>query len=139
MEKVLQFVETMPDGGLPDLLKDLIRATPDDGIVDWKLMLRDPQPRVASESGRVVQVGDSAHTFLPSSGDGANQAMEDAISLASCLHVGGKSNIGWAVKIHNKLRYASPVLLSHRYSMSSCSSRKRLLPSHPRSDSVGRR
>ncbi|KAK8129771.1 FAD/NAD(P)-binding domain-containing protein [Apiospora kogelbergensis] len=105
VENVLQFVETMPDGGLPDLLKDLIRATPDDGIVDWKLMLRDPQPRVASESGRVVQVGDSAHTFLPSSGDGANQAMEDAISLASCLHVGGKSNIGWAVKIHNKLRF----------------------------------
>ncbi|KAK8861969.1 monooxygenase [Apiospora arundinis] len=106
VEKILQFAETLfPDGGLPDLLRDLIRASPDDGVVDWKLLLRDPQPRVASPAGRVVQVGDSAHTFLPSSGDGANQGMEDAISLASCLHVGGKSNIEWAVKVHNKLRF----------------------------------
>ncbi|KAK6845598.1 hypothetical protein PG995_015708 [Apiospora arundinis] len=111
VEKVLQFAESLfpddddGDGGLPDLLRDLIRASPEDGVVDWKLLLRDPQPRVASPAGRVVQVGDSAHTFLPSSGDGANQGMEDAISLASCLHVGGKSNLEWAVKVHNKLRF----------------------------------
>ncbi|KAK8086535.1 FAD binding domain protein [Apiospora phragmitis] len=106
VEKVLEFVDTaIPGRLLPVMIKDLIRSTPDDGIVDWKLMLRDPQPRTASAAGRVVQVGDSAHTFLPSSGDGANQAMEDAISLASCLHVGGRSNIEWAVKVHNKLRF----------------------------------
>ncbi|KAK8026127.1 hypothetical protein PG990_003950 [Apiospora arundinis] len=112
VEKVLQFAESLfpddddGDGGLPRPAPGPDPRVPDDGVVDWKLLLRDPQPRVASPAGRVVQVGDSAHTFLPSSGDGANQGMEDAISLASCLHVGGsKSNIEWAVKVHNKLRF----------------------------------
>lgn len=31
--------------------------------------------------------------------------MEDAISIASCLQLGGKSNAAIATKIHNRLRY----------------------------------
>jgi hypothetical protein len=68
-------------------------------------MWRDPRESWVSPLGLVVQVGDSAHTFLPSSGNGATQAMEDAISLATCLQIAGKSNIKWATMIHNKLRY----------------------------------
>lgn len=33
-------------------------------------------------------------------------AMEDAYSLAACLHVAGKQNVALATKVHNKLRYA---------------------------------
>ena len=47
----------------------------------------------------------SAHTFLPCSGNGGTQAIEDAISLATCLQIAGKSNVPWAVNVHNKLRY----------------------------------
>lgn len=68
-------------------------------------MWRDPQPQLASPGGRVVQLGDAAHTFIPSSGNGATQAIEDAVSLATCLQLGGKDNIPAAVKVHVKLRY----------------------------------
>lgn len=89
----------------PEYMNRLIRTTPKDGIVDWKLMSRDPQPNWISPLGHIVQAGDSAHTFLPSSGNGATQGMEDAITLATCLQLGGKDNIALATKVHNKLRF----------------------------------
>lgn len=99
---MLDCLSQVPD--IPGFVKTLIRATPEDGIVDWKLMLRDPQPTMTSPLGRVVQAGDAAHTYLPSSGSGANQGIEDAIYLATCLELGGKENIKWATRVHNKLR-----------------------------------
>ncbi|KAK9413155.1 putative FAD-binding domain-containing protein [Seiridium unicorne] len=99
---VFKYLLGVPD--FPDFMKRLIRATPD-GIVDWKLMLRNPQSNITSPLGRVVQVGDAAHTYLPSSGSGANQGIEDTIYLATCLELGGKDNINWATKVHNKLRF----------------------------------
>ena len=53
----------------------------------------------------MVQLGDAAHTFIPSSGNGATQAIEDALSLATCLRLGGKDHVPTAVKVHVKLRY----------------------------------
>ena len=50
-------------------------------------------------------MGDSAHSFLPASGNGATQALEDATSLATCLQLGGRSNAAIATKVHNRLRY----------------------------------
>ncbi len=102
VSKVLEITSKIP--GFPEIANRLIRTTPKGGIVDWEIMWRDPRENWISSLGRVVQVGDSAHTFLPSSGSGATQAMEDAISLATCLQIGGKSNIALASKIHNTLR-----------------------------------
>jgi 2-polyprenyl-6-methoxyphenol hydroxylase-like FAD-dependent oxidoreductase len=99
-------VITAKVAGFPEYMTRLMKTTPEGALVDWKLMWRDPQPNWVSPLGRVVQVGDSAHTFLPHSGNGASQAIEDAISLATCLQVGGKSNTASATIIHNKLRYA---------------------------------
>lgn len=70
-------------------------------------MWRDPQPCWVSPIGRVVQIGDAAHPFLPTSASGGTMAMEDAFSLAACLHVAGKDNICIATKVHNHLRYVS--------------------------------
>lgn len=72
--------------------------------MDWKLLWRDPQPSWVSPKGRVVQAGDSAHTFLPSSGSGVNQGIEDAIGLATCLQLGGNVKTGMWARVHNKLR-----------------------------------
>lgn len=72
--------------------------------MDWKLLWRDPQPGWASPLGRVVQAGDSAHTFLPSSGSGVNQGIEDAVSIATCLELGGNLKTGAWARVHNKLR-----------------------------------
>ena len=68
-------------------------------------MCRDGDERWTSDTGRIVALGDAAHSFLPTSGNGAVQALEDAISLGECLRIGGKENVGWATKVHNKLRY----------------------------------
>ena len=88
----------------PDLLH-MLSLTPENGVVDWKLLWRNPQPQWASAGGRVIQLGDSAHSFLPTSGNGATQAMEDGLSLATCLRLGGLQNIPVSTKAHVKLRY----------------------------------
>lgn len=68
-------------------------------------MWRDLFEEWTSPRGHVVQVGDSAHSFLPQSGNGASQAIEDAITLATCLQLGGKAYISSSTKAYNKLRY----------------------------------
>lgn len=87
------------------IFQRLVRCSPPNTIINFELWWRDPQLRWASPSSRVVQIGDSAHSFLPSSGNGATQAFEDAVSLASCLQVGGKKNVQQAVEVHTKLRF----------------------------------
>jgi 2-polyprenyl-6-methoxyphenol hydroxylase-like FAD-dependent oxidoreductase len=81
----------------------LIKQTHKNTTVDWKLMWRDPKPAWTSPSLRIIQLGDAAHTFLPTSANGATQAMEDGISLASCLELAGKDNIPLALRVHNHL------------------------------------
>ncbi|KAI8946936.1 FAD/NAD(P)-binding domain-containing protein [Xylaria longipes] len=88
----------------PDLLETL-RVIPDNSAIDWTLRWRDPQPKWTSDGGRVVQLGDSAHSFLPTSGNGASQACEDALSLATCLRIAQKGNERVATRVHNKLRF----------------------------------
>lgn len=94
-----------PNGWAP-MMKRLIACTPDDTIVNFELLWRDPQPSWASPAGRVVQIGDAAHSFLPASGNGATQAIEDAVSIASCTHLcGSKENIPEAVRAHVRFRF----------------------------------
>ncbi len=47
--------------------------------------LHDYAPLDRWTAGRVVLIGDAAHAMLPHQGQGANQAIEDAIALAHCL------------------------------------------------------
>ena len=102
-EDVLKFTSSIT--GWPTIIDRVIKTTPRDGIIDWKLLWRDPQPLWTSPCNRVVQLGDAAHTFIPSSGNGATQAIEDAVSIATCLQIGGKDNVQWAVRVHNKMRF----------------------------------
>ena len=101
----LQITATIP--GWPDAADRVIKSTPKDRLLEFKLTWRDPQPCWTSPGGHVVQLGDAAHTFLPSAGNGANQAIEDAISLAACLQIAGRENIHWATRVHNTLRYSN--------------------------------
>lgn len=52
-----------------------------------------------------MQVGDSAHSFTPTSGNGATQALEDAITLATCLQLAGRGAVTIGTKSYNLLRY----------------------------------
>jgi salicylate hydroxylase len=49
----------------------------------WGLYDREPLPQWTC--GRLTLLGDAAHPMLPHSGQGANQAIEDAITLAEVL------------------------------------------------------
>ncbi|KAF7593736.1 hypothetical protein BBP40_010911 [Aspergillus hancockii] len=99
-DKALQYI-----AGWEPFLTEVVKATPNNRCTDWKLLWRNPQPKWASPKARLIQLGDSAHSFLPTSGSGAAMAMEDAYSLATCLQLGGKSNITLAVRVHNHLRF----------------------------------
>lgn len=99
---MFELLEQYPN--LCEEAKAMISITPEEHLVDWRVMWRDPQSQWTSKGGRVVQLGDAAHTFHPSSGNGGTQAMEDAVSLAACMSIAGKENLGWATRVHNLLR-----------------------------------
>jgi 2-polyprenyl-6-methoxyphenol hydroxylase-like FAD-dependent oxidoreductase len=86
------------------LFKELVKVTPPNTIVNFELLWRDPQLTWTSPASRVIQIGDAAHTFLPASGNGATQAIEDAITIASCLQLSGKYKIPEAVEAHVRYR-----------------------------------
>lgn len=85
------------------VIADIIRNAPDNSIVRWPLVMRNPQPKWTSPCGLIVQIGDSAHSFLPTSGNGATMAIEDALSIAECLRLGA-DNVGSATQVHQLLR-----------------------------------
>ncbi|KAF4921889.1 FAD-dependent monooxygenase mdpD [Colletotrichum fructicola] len=97
---VLPYVE-----GWSPVVTELIKAVPDGVVYDWKLRWRDPQPGWVSPLGRLVQIGDAAHAFLPTSGYGASMAMEDAHSLVECLSHVEQQDIALALRVHNCLRF----------------------------------
>jgi len=87
------------------IFKELVEVTPPNTIVNFELLWRNPQPKWASPAARVIQIGDSAHSYLPASGNGATQAIEDAISIASCLQIGGKETVPQSVRVHLRFRF----------------------------------
>lgn len=89
--------------GWDPICKAIVEKTPE--LVDWKLVYRDPLPRWVSDHGRIALLGDSAHPFLPTSAQGATQAMEDGVVLAVCLKEGGKSNVPDALRAYQDIRY----------------------------------
>ena len=69
--------------GWPDPVGRIIRATPSDAI--RLIAVHDLEPLQTWSRANVLLVGDAAHAPLPTSGQGACQALEDAWHLARCL------------------------------------------------------
>ena len=61
-----------------------------DTVGRWALHDRDALDRLSA--GRVAVVGDAAHPMLPFRAQGANQAIEDAVTLARCLTGAGPAD-----------------------------------------------
>ena len=64
-------------------IPELVTATPSEAIIRTCLYERTPLERVSE--GRIALVGDAAHPMLPNLGQGACQAIEDAVVLADEL------------------------------------------------------
>ncbi|KAK0670213.1 putative zeaxanthin epoxidase [Cercophora samala] len=89
--------------GWDPVCKAIVEKTP--SLVDWKLVYRDPLPTWVSKHARILLLGDAAHPFLPTSAQGATQAMEDGVTIAVALKRGGKEGVPAAVRAHQELRY----------------------------------
>lgn len=97
------------------VIEALVRTAPRGSIVHWPLRWRNLRREWVSKGGRVVQIGDAAHSTVPASAAGGTLALEDAITLASCLKLacspgggdGDSSAAGVALgtRVYNLLRY----------------------------------
>lgn len=76
--------------GWPAPIAKVMRATPPNTIA--KIHVHDLDPVDVWHRGNVLLIGDAAHAPLPTSGQGACQALEDAWHLAQCLDAHGKGN-----------------------------------------------
>jgi 2-polyprenyl-6-methoxyphenol hydroxylase-like FAD-dependent oxidoreductase len=63
--------------------RSIVHSTPAEDLRLDELLERDPLERWGD--GRVTLLGDAAHPMLPHAGQGAAQALEDAVALASAL------------------------------------------------------
>src|SRR5262245_53317540 len=68
----------------------------------WGLYDREPRPRWTN--GRLTLLGDAAHPMLPHAGQGANQALEDAITLATLLNGADRKRAPAALLVYESLR-----------------------------------
>src|SRR6202167_3858332 len=69
----------------------------------WAMYDRAPMPRWSS--GRLTLLGDAAHPMLPHLGQGVNQALEDAVTLATLLGASpGPAGVPRALAAYEGLR-----------------------------------
>ena len=68
----------------------------------WALYDREPLP--AWTRGRLTLLGDAAHPMLPHLGQGANQAIEDGMALATVLAQSDAASAPAALQVYERLR-----------------------------------
>ncbi|KAF9283052.1 hypothetical protein BGZ68_005602 [Mortierella alpina] len=82
IEETISDIQDLPNG-MGGTMADLINATPRERIS--KVMLEEKLFETW-QHGRTAIIGDACHKMLPSAGQGAVNAMQDAVILANCLY-----------------------------------------------------
>jgi len=80
--------------GWPEPVRTMIEQTPAERIN--KIYVHDHNPIRTWHKDNVIAIGDAAHAPLPTSGQGACQALEDAWHLANCLDASGDPRQAYA-------------------------------------------
>ena len=92
-------------------IADLIGVADDDAILRTDIYDREPLGERWGR-GRVTLLGDAAHPMTPNLGQGAAQAMEDAVALARCLQESGPT--ADALRRYESLRSARAAMVVRR-------------------------
>ena len=91
--------------GWDPLVGEIIAAIsgPGGSGFQWAMYDRAPLPRWSD--GRLTLLGDAAHPMLPHLGQGVNQALEDAVALATLLGAApGSADVPRALALYEELR-----------------------------------
>ncbi|KAH0593834.1 hypothetical protein MHUMG1_08586 [Metarhizium humberi] len=94
----------LQESGFEQKLFEVVNETPDEDIVDYKLVWRDPLKTWLSPSSRIAVIGDAAHCHLPTSAQGGSQAMEDGVALAIALDR-AKGDVPLGMKVFERIRF----------------------------------
>lgn len=73
-----------------------------DTTFTWGLYDREPLRRW--NAGRLALLGDAAHPMLPHAGQGANQALEDAVTVATLMARADRTTVTRALELYAELR-----------------------------------
>lgn len=90
--------------GWDPVIKEAMKCVPPEKVIDWKLLWRNPIRPWVSDKGRIINIGDAAHPHLPTSGQGAAQALEDAATVGALVDRLGVENVPNAFRALEKLR-----------------------------------
>ncbi|KAK1470488.1 uncharacterized protein CCOS01_06540 [Colletotrichum costaricense] len=82
----------------------LLDVTPSNKTIDFKLVYRPTIDTWVSKGGRTILIGDAAHANLPTAGQGASQALEDAVTVAECLQ-SSNGDVKLALEAAQRIRY----------------------------------
>lgn len=91
-----------------DVVQSALEAVEEDRITTWPFHTLPKLESWASNGGRVIVLGDSAHAVPPTAGQGANQGAEDAFGFAALLKQLGSGAVGgdaWKKVIANFADY----------------------------------
>lgn len=88
----------------PDVWHHIVELTPESRMVDYKLVWRDALQTWLSASKRCAVMGDAAHCHLPTSANGACQAVEDAATVAVCLER-AQGDVELALQVFERIRF----------------------------------
>jgi salicylate hydroxylase len=91
--------------GWDPMIGQIIAATKAPGGTGFQWGMYDREPLARWSVGRLTLVGDAAHPMLPHLGQGVNQALEDAVALATLLGAcSGPDGVPRALALYEQLR-----------------------------------
>lgn len=88
--------------GFAPAVPELVRRVLETEVIAFSMYDRHPVPRWTNN--RVTLLGDAAHPMLPSEGQGANLAIQDAVALAAHLREAGTDGIPAALQQYSDAR-----------------------------------